>query len=62
MSVGRDRGNAGCGGNGLAPSTRSPVYSAPMFAARPFVLNITAALQAGAAARAITTKTTTITG
>jgi len=33
-----------------------------MFAARPFVLNITAALQAGAAARAITTKTTTITG
>jgi len=33
-----------------------------MFAARPFVPNRTVAAKAGAAARASTTKTTTITG
>ena len=39
-----------------------PVQSSPMFAAHPFALNTASAAQAGVAARAITTKTTTIKG
>ncbi len=45
----------------LAPCSH-PVQSPPMFAARPFALNTASAAQAVVAARAITTKTTTIKG
>jgi len=45
----------------LAPCSH-PVQSPPMFAARPFALNTAFAATAGVAARAITTKTTTIKG
>ncbi|GAA6120179.1 hypothetical protein Acidovoranil_22820 [Acidovorax sp. FG27] len=38
------------------------LQSIPMFAARPFALNTTAAALAAVTVRAITTKTTTITG
>lgn len=38
------------------------LQSCPMFAARPFALNTASAALAGVAVRAITTKTTTITG
>ncbi len=39
-----------------------PLQYAPMFAARPFAQNTASAALAGVAARAITTKTTTIKG
>ena len=45
----------------LAPNSH-PVQSPPMFAARPFALNLAPAALAGVAVRAITTKTTTIKG
>jgi len=43
-------------------SSSHPLQSGTMFVARPFALNTASAAQAGAAARAITTKTTTIKG